>query len=96
MEQQLTSLIMPAVAMVSGLLSFMSSLWNRALVAEARTEMITIRGELLAEVAQLEIRIFNRINGSYVRIAECGLREEHVMDKLNSLSTEISHVKDQL
>jgi hypothetical protein len=96
MEHQLTNFIMPGIAIIAGLLSFISSLWNRALVAEARAELSVVQASLTAEIAQLETRIFDRMNGTYVRRAECALREDHVMDKLNSLSTEISHVKEKL
>jgi hypothetical protein len=50
------------------------SLQNRALLAEVRKE-----------IAELENRIITRINGTYVRTAECQLRDQLIHERLTML-----------
>ena len=52
-------------------------LQNRLLLAEVRKEL-----------AEMEHRLFLRINGTYVRQGECNLRELFVRERLNSLVEE--------
>jgi hypothetical protein len=65
------------VALVSGLIGAYVGLQNRALLAEVRQEL-----------AELEQRIFLRINGTYVRAAICQLKEEHLHERMNALALE--------
>jgi len=74
MHEWLLSLIVPAIALVSGLIATYVSLQNRALLAEVRQEL-----------AELENRIITRINGTYVRAGECRLREEALASRLQML-----------
>lgn len=78
MQDNLISLAMPAVGLVSALIAAHASLRNRALLAEVQKEM-----------AQLENRIIARMDGTYVRSGECRLREENVTDRLGALSREL-------
>ncbi len=78
MEEQIIRYLIPAVGLVSGLIGAYVGLQNRALLAEVRKE-----------IAELEYRIFEKINGKYVRSGECRLREQMVHDKLASISEEI-------
>ena len=54
--------LIPATGLISGLIGAFVGLQNRALLAEVRKEL-----------AELENRIFTRINGTYVRSGECQL-----------------------
>jgi hypothetical protein len=74
MEEWILSLIVPGVALVSGLIATYVSLQNRALLAEVRQEL-----------AELENRIIQRINGQYVRSSECKLREEALASRVQML-----------
>jgi hypothetical protein len=76
--EQMISVLVPAVALISGLIGAYVGLQNRALLAEVRKEL-----------AELENRIITRINGTYVRSAECHLREENVHARLELLMAEI-------
>lgn len=78
MVEQMISVLVPAVALISGLIGAYVGLQNRALLAEVRKEL-----------AELENRIITRINGTYVRSAECHLREENVHARLELLMAEI-------
>jgi hypothetical protein len=53
MENQILQLVMPGIGLISGLIAAYVSLQNRALLAEVRREL-----------AELENRIFTRINGT--------------------------------
>ncbi len=75
MEEQIIRYLIPAVGLVSGLIGAYVGLQNRALLAEVRREM-----------AEVENRIFERINGKYVRSGECKLRERLVHEKLAAIS----------
>ncbi|MCL4796485.1 MAG: hypothetical protein KJZ84_18115 [Bryobacteraceae bacterium] len=74
MDERILSLMVPAVALVSGLIATYVSLQNRALLAEVRQEL-----------AELENRIILRINGQYVRGAECKLREEALESRIQAM-----------
>jgi hypothetical protein len=74
MEEWILSLIVPGIALVSGLIATYVSLQNRALLAEVRQEL-----------AELENRIIFRINGQYVRAAECRLREEALASRVQMM-----------
>ena len=74
MNEHFIQILVPVVGLVSGLIATYVSLENRALLAEVRREL-----------AEMEAKIFLRINGTYVRSGECGLREEIVNEKLNML-----------
>jgi hypothetical protein len=78
MEKQILQLLIPGVGLISGLIATYVSLQNRALLAEVRREL-----------AELENRLIEKINGTYVRRAECGLREELVQERLNALMDEL-------
>ncbi|MBI4910966.1 MAG: hypothetical protein HY820_45570 [Acidobacteria bacterium] len=78
MEEQLIRYIIPATGLVSGLIATYVSLQNRALLAEVRKEL-----------AELENRIIARINGTYVRAGECGLREQLVHERIMALTEDI-------
>jgi hypothetical protein len=78
MEEWILSLIVPGIALVSGLIATYVSLQNRALLAEVRQEL-----------AELENRIITRINGTYVRASECRLREVLVHARLNTFVEEL-------
>lgn len=68
-------LIIPAIGLVSGLIGAYVGIQNRALLAEVRRE-----------IAEMEGRIFEKINGKYVRSGECRLRESIVHEKLAAIS----------
>jgi hypothetical protein len=78
MDERILTAIVPAIALVSGLIATYVSLQNRALLAEVRKEL-----------AELENRIITRINGTFVRSSECELREENVKARLEALVEEI-------
>jgi len=74
MEDYVVRLVVPSIALVSGLIATYVSLQNRALLAEVRKEL-----------AELENRIISRINGTYVRQGECQLREQLVQERLSAV-----------
>ena len=78
MEVRIIQFLIPIIGLVSGLIGAYVGLQNRALLAEVRKE-----------IAELENRIFERINGKYVRSGECSLREQLVHEKLASISEEL-------
>lgn len=75
MDDHILQILVPAVALVSGLIAAYVSLKNRALLAEVRKE-----------IAELENRIITRINGTYVRAGECRLREELVAERISAMA----------
>ena len=75
MNDPILQVLVPVVGLVSGLIAAYVSLQNRALLAEVRKE-----------IAELENRIFARINGTYVRAGECQLREELVPERISALA----------
>jgi hypothetical protein len=80
MEDYLVRLVVPATGLISGLIATYVSLQNRALLAEVRKEL-----------AELENRIINRINGTYVRTSECHLRDDHLRERVDALAEEIKN-----
>ena len=78
MNDHIIQIMVPALGLVSGLIAAYVSLENRALLAEERREL-----------AEMEGRIFEKVNGKYVRAQECKLRESHVHEKLEELSAEL-------
>ena len=70
--------LIPIIGLVSGLIGAYVGLQNRALLAEVRTEL-----------AELENRIIARINGTYVRSAECLIRSENANSRLDDLAGEV-------
>ena len=67
MEDMMVRLLIPAIGLISGLIGTFVGLQNRALLAEVRREM-----------AETENRLIIRFNGTYIRRAECELREENI------------------
>lgn len=77
-NQVLFQVLIAAVGLVSGLIGAYVSLQNRALLAEVRREL-----------AELENRIINRINGAYIRRRECELIEQNMHERVESLAQRI-------
>lgn len=82
MEENLLRMIVPGIGLISGLIATYVSLQNRALLAEVRKEL-----------AELENRIFERINSKYVRAQECHLRYANLQARLELLADEIRNGK---
>ena len=80
MHEQFFQYLIPASGLLSGLIGAYVGLQNRALLAEVRKEL-----------AELEARIFTRINGTYVRSQECRLREELIHERLASIVEELKN-----
>ena len=78
MNEHLFQILIPVTGLVSGLIATYVSLQNRALLAEVRKEL-----------AELENRLYLRINGTYVRSGECRLREELVHERLAAIAEDI-------
>ena len=78
MEERIIQYLIPATGLITGLIGAYVGLQNRALLAEVRKEL-----------AELENRIFTRINGTYVRRGECELREELVHERLTAIADEL-------
>ncbi len=78
MEDQILRFVIPATGLVSGLIGAYVGLQNRALLAEVRREL-----------AELENRLIDRISKTYVRASECGLREENMRGRMDSLLEEL-------
>ena len=74
MNDHIFPIVVPLIGLVAGLIATYVSLQNKALLAEVRKE-----------IAELENRIIVRMNGTFVRAGECGLREELVNEKLTML-----------
>lgn len=79
MEKQILQLLIPSVGLVSGLIATYVSLQNRALLAEVRREM-----------AEMETRLIEKLNGKYVRSQECLLREALVQERINALAEDVN------
>lgn len=79
-NERLVEFLVPAAGLVSGLIGAFVGLQNRALLAEVRKEL-----------AELENRVIQRINGTYVRAGECQLREQLVHDKLSVIAEEMKN-----
>jgi hypothetical protein len=80
MEKQILQLLIPAVGLVSGLIATYVSLQNRALLAEVRREM-----------AEMETRLIEKLNGKYVRSGECQLREQLVQERLAAIMDDLKN-----
>jgi hypothetical protein len=78
MEKQILQLLIPGVGLVSGLIATYVSLQNRALLAEVRKEL-----------AELEHRLYLKINGTYMRRSECQLKEALTEERLDALVDEM-------
>ncbi len=78
MEDQILRYLIPASGLLSGLIGTYVGLQNRALLAEVRKEL-----------AETENRICERINGKYVRSAECHLREAAIREHVDMLADEV-------
>jgi len=70
-------LLVPVVALIAGLIGTYVGLQNRALLAEVRRE-----------IAELENRFLQRINGSFVRTSECHVREDGVQRQFAAMVDE--------
>jgi len=66
--------IVPAIGLVSGLIATYVSLQNRALLAEVRKEL-----------AETENRIILRLNGLYMRRAECELHNALLEERIEGI-----------
>ena len=75
MEEQLIRYLIPATGLVSGLIGAYVGLQNRLLLAEVRKE-----------IAELENRLIEKMNGKYVRSQECSLREDLVHERFAALT----------
>jgi hypothetical protein len=71
MNETLLKIIVPAIGLLSGLVATYVSLQNRALLADVRRE-----------IAEMEHRLFLRVNGTYIRQGECQLRRELLLQRL--------------
>lgn len=80
MDERLLTMIVPVIGLASGLIATYVSLQNRALLAEMRKEL-----------AELENRLIDKMNGTYVRRGECGLREELVRERLTAIAEELKN-----
>lgn len=74
MDERILTAIVPAIGLVSGLITTYVSLQNRALLAEVRKEL-----------AELENRMILRLNGLYLRKAEADLREALLEERIEAL-----------
>ena len=66
--------LIPGIGLASGLIATYVSLQNRALLAEVRKEL-----------AELENRIILRLNGLYVRRAECELHNALLEERIEGI-----------
>ena len=78
MNEHFFQFLIPATALISGLIGTYVGLQNRALLAEVRKEL-----------AETENRVFERVNGKYVRSTECHLREAAIREHLDMLADEV-------
>jgi len=75
MDERILTAIVPAIGLASGLIATYVSLQNRALLAEVRKEL-----------AELESRIIFRLNGLYVRRAECELHNALIEERIEAIA----------
>jgi hypothetical protein len=73
-DERILTAIVPAIGLVSGLIATYVSLQNRALLAEVRKEL-----------AELESRIIWRLNGLYIRRAECELHNALLEERIEGI-----------
>ncbi len=85
MEDQILRYLIPASGLISGLIGAFVGLQNRALLAEVRKEL-----------AEMENRIVTRINGTYVRVSECRLREDLMHERLAAVVAEFRSRNDAM
>ena len=78
MDERILTAIVSAIGLVSGLITTYVSLQNRALLAEVRKEL-----------AELEHRLYLKINGTYMRRSECQLKEALTEERLEALVDEM-------
>ena len=78
MEKNILQLLIPGIGLVSGLIATYVSLQNRALLAEVRRE-----------IAEMEHRLFLKINGTYMRRSECQLKEALTEERLSALMDDV-------
>mgnify|MGYP000303680733 CR=1 FL=1 len=71
MDERILTLIVPGIGLASGLIATYVSLQNRALLAEVRKEL-----------AEMENRIILRLNGQFVRRAECELHNALLEERI--------------
>lgn len=69
--------LIPGIGLASGLIATYVSLQNRALLAEVRKEL-----------AEMENRIILRLNGLYVRRAECELHNALLEERIEGFARE--------
>jgi hypothetical protein len=74
MSEHVFQFLIPAMGLISGLIGAYVGLENRALLAEVRRE-----------IAEMATRVFEKVNGTYVRQTECGLREQLVHERLTAI-----------
>ena len=79
MLDHMIGLLVPAVALIAGLIGTYVGLQNHALLAEVRRE-----------IAELENRFLQRINGSFVRTSECHVREDGVQRQFAAMVADIT------
>jgi hypothetical protein len=77
-DEHFFQLLILASGLVSGLIGTYVGLQNRALLAEVRKEL-----------AETESRVFEKVNGKYVRSSECHLREAAIREHMEVLADEI-------
>ena len=75
MDERILTAIVPAIGLASGLIATYVSLQNRALLAEVRREL-----------AEMENRIILRLNGLYVRRAECELHNALLEERIEGIA----------
>jgi hypothetical protein len=75
MDERILTLVVPGIGLVSGLIATYVSLQNRALLAEVRKEL-----------AEMENRIILRLNGQFVRRAECELRNALLEERIEGMA----------
>ena len=75
-------LLIASTGLASGLIATYVSLENRALLAEVRKEL-----------AEQEQRVTEKLNGKYVRQAECLLREDHLVTRLTQLQESVRELR---
>ncbi len=79
MENNVFQILIPALGLVSGFIGAYVGLQSRAVVAEVRKE-----------IAELENRFLQRINGTFVRTSECHVREDGVQRQFAAMVDEVT------
>ena len=73
------------IGLFSGLIATYVSLQNRALLAEVRQEL-----------AELEVRLISKINGTYVRRSECELRKGNLHERVDALAEDVRRISREM